>query len=46
VFSTAGVLAATAIAITIIIAVLQAKEKYTDSKEKQQAKHRFHFNAM
>ncbi len=46
VYSTAGVLAAVAVVMATIIALLQAREKYQDSKERKQAKHKFHFNAM
>lgn len=46
VYSTAAVLCGIAIATAVIAALLQAREKYQDSKEKKQAKHRFHFNAM
>lgn len=46
VYNTAAVLTGLAVAIAILIGLLQVRERYQDSKERRQAKHRFHFNAM
>ncbi|KAL5467698.1 hypothetical protein EMCRGX_G031961 [Ephydatia muelleri] len=46
IYSTAAVFSVIFVAIAIIIGLLQAREKYQDTKERKEAKHKFHFSAM
>ena len=46
VYSTAGVLASLFVATAVVAIALHMRERLQDSREKKQAKHRFHFNAM
>lgn len=46
IYSVSGVLLGICVGILIIIMLLHAREKYQDSKERKQAKQRFHFNVM
>ena len=46
VYGTAAVLGSLFVGIALLVLLLHGRERYQDSRERQQEKHRFHFNAM